>query len=161
MTFFIEAILFSPDNTYLKFLKVQKNENTRIISTTNCLYGSMKWTKSNTAGISVTTFNILILITVLSSLAASQGRSTFPYSIITYTQIHGFVFSVSFPISSLKHFSHAVRFCQMVLLDLQQLNLSLVIDNLDYVPGMEKNISREFTDLADMLCDEVRILHEL
>lgn len=49
----------------------------------------------------------------------------------------------------------------MVLLDLQQLNLSLVIDNLDYVPGMEKNISREFTDLADMLCDEVRILHEL
>lgn len=28
----------------------------------------------------------------------------------------------------------------------------MVVDNVDYTSGMEKNMSREFTDLTDTLC---------
>ncbi|XP_062602703.1 neurogenic locus notch homolog protein 1-like [Saccostrea cucullata] len=38
--------------------------------------------------------------------------------------------------------------------DLQKRHISLIIENVDYKPGMEENMSREFKDLADTLCVE-------
>lgn len=35
----------------------------------------------------------------------------------------------------------------------------MVVDNVDYTSGMEKNMSREFTDLADTLC--LGVSHEI
>lgn len=35
----------------------------------------------------------------------------------------------------------------------------MVVDNVDYTTGMEKNMSREFTDLADNLC--LGVSHEI
>lgn len=46
-----------------------------------------------------------------------------------------------------------------MFVETHQWDVSMVVDNVDYTTGMEKNMSREFTDLADTLC--LGVSHEI